>query len=264
MERDAGDLVAHAGEHEDDRYDERKLGGGLPAERMREEDTARDVRKLGRDPCLAEDAGRREEPVEQAHPVEHHARGDAAVDDVLQRRLVRLAISAAEAGEDVADERDGLDGQVDGEQVARARHQVHAEDQREEQGEELAEAVRRDLTAVRRDDDGEERRAEEDPGEEHPQRIVLEEPSEERRRPRRHLQRGEGDDGEPDESAGGEIDDPPRAPPREQVLHEHRQHGDGEDALRQEETEGREVVHQASPARRLRSDPSMRLMIAAG
>ena len=132
MEGDRGDLVADAGEKEDDRDHERQLRRGLAAEGVGEKETAGDVGQLRADPALAGDARRPEQSVEDADPVEHDAGGDAAVDDVLERRLVGAAPAALEAGEHVADQRDRLDAQVDEQQIGRARHQVHAEQESEE------------------------------------------------------------------------------------------------------------------------------------
>ena len=49
VERHAGDLVADAGEHEDDRHHQRELRRRLPAEGVREEEAAGDVGKLRAD-----------------------------------------------------------------------------------------------------------------------------------------------------------------------------------------------------------------------
>src|SRR5437764_316339 len=54
-----------------------------------------------------------------------NARGHAAVDDILERRLRRAAVAPFEAAEDVAHDRDGLERQERDQQIRRRRHQEH-------------------------------------------------------------------------------------------------------------------------------------------
>src|SRR5207302_7837182 len=139
--------------------------------------------------------------------------------------------------------------------------------QREEQGEELTQPIRRDLLARGNDEDGEERRAEEDPGEEHPHRVVLQQAAEEWDGTARRLPGGERRQREPEERAGGERLHPPRAAPREQVLDEHAERREHEHARGPEEPQGRNRAQDASYCNGWRSVPSersIRLMIAAG
>ena len=127
VERRGADLVAEAGQHADH---------------------ARRTRPRARVPCWAESATtlrlisprfeRLREPEDPAHAVEHDPRGDAAEDDVLQRRFARLAVVDLEARHDERDDAHQLERQVDHEQVAAHRHHVETEGDRQEQQVKLA------------------------------------------------------------------------------------------------------------------------------
>ena len=75
----------------------------------------------GRDRGSAESAG------QQANAVQHDARGSAAVDDVLQRGLARLASSLEEAGQGVAGQTGHFHADEHHEQVIGRHHQAHAD-----------------------------------------------------------------------------------------------------------------------------------------
>ena len=119
VERHRRDLVAEARQH-----------------RARARRTARSGSAASMAPAPACDAGvvhAAGEAEEPAHAVDHRARGDAAVDQVLERRLARAPVVAQEAGQDVRGEADELERQVGHQQVRRRRHQEHAERAREQE-----------------------------------------------------------------------------------------------------------------------------------
>jgi hypothetical protein len=118
LERDRADLEREPDHHEEDgRVRERLLRPGQ---------------------LLEAGAHRRElevsrEPVDQAHPVEHHRRGQDADQEELQPALVPLDVGLPERGHQEPGGGDELESEEQHQQVAGGRHQQTAEERREEQ-----------------------------------------------------------------------------------------------------------------------------------
>src|SRR5216683_811352 len=71
--------------------------------------------------------------VDPAHPVDHRARGDAAVDEVLEGGLLRTAIVLEKAGQHVGSKAHEFERQIRHQEVGRGRHQEHPERARKQQ-----------------------------------------------------------------------------------------------------------------------------------
>src|SRR5438094_604862 len=148
VERHGGDLVSEAREHEHEAEEERRPARGIEGSHA------------ARDTGVVHGPGEAEDP---AHAVDHRPRGDAAVDEILERGLARAAVVPEAPGQPVRGGANELEREVRHEEGRGRRHEEHREAGREEERVVLA-LVRlaAHLTrAGRHPDDGEKRQAEE-------------------------------------------------------------------------------------------------------
>src|SRR3546814_9937192 len=109
MERHGTDLEAETREHEHDAENQPDVH--LTAEHLGD----------------AGEIGRPGEAVEQRDAIKQHARGERAEDEIFEPGFARPLVGAHEAGEHIGGEAVELEPDIERHQVARRRHDAHAE-----------------------------------------------------------------------------------------------------------------------------------------
>ena len=109
---------------------------------------------------------RSRDAVEEAQAVQQHRRGDSTQQDILQRGLTGARVILTERYRDVERERQHLDCEVRGQQVARSGHVDRADGGQQDQREELADVVDVLLDVLVRARDDRDRCADEEEAEE--------------------------------------------------------------------------------------------------
>jgi hypothetical protein len=156
VERRRRDLEAEAGQSQHDADEQRQLVGVTVLQRLVDTDEIHRPRQA-------------EDP---AHAVDHRARSDATVDQILQRRFAGTAIVAQIAGEHIGRDADELERQIRHQQIRRRGHEECAEGAGQQQAVVLAALHATHFVGPQRHPDSRQRRQREDRLEEDRERVV--------------------------------------------------------------------------------------------
>jgi len=96
--------------------------------------------------------------IQQRHAVEHHRRGDRAIQKVFEPRLVGFDVIAKIAGQHVGGDAQKLHTQVDGQQIGGRRSQANGQRRKDQQSDELAPVGRAPLQVRHRSQDHQDHR----------------------------------------------------------------------------------------------------------